>query len=94
MHNQAKEFAVRSLSQERQHDLLDELEESLDCTGHEKRRAIVKYKQPRWSELLNHKQRHERHVRAMLLRNRVHDSEFSKALNLAKRFDERLHKED
>ena len=77
----SRHFRVKQLSRERQDDLMEELEEKLRLHWPRKGRTVVKFMQPRSGELLYHKQRHERHVRSVLLKNSNHDFSFNAHIN-------------
>lgn len=64
------------LSSERCDEYTAELEDRLRLHWPRKGRTDVKFQQPRKGELLQHKQRHNRHVRAVVLRSKAQQETF------------------
>lgn len=79
-----RESEMESLCSERCEDYTEELEERLRLHWPRKGRTDVKFQQPRAGELLQHQQRHDRHVRAFQLKNTHQGQQFQRKLGKVK----------
>eukprot|EP00941_MAST-03F_sp_MAST-3F-sp1_P006034 g6034.t1 len=78
-----READSKTQCEERQEDLTDELEERLRKHWPRKGRTEVQYNQPRRGELENHLEKQQRHARALLIKNKRHETKFMKELDEA-----------
>ena len=76
----AREKKMSALFEERKGDLTFELEERLRTHWPRKGRTDVGFQQPRIGELIAHRQRHERQVRAVKLKLRAQDERYTDLL--------------
>ena len=76
----AREKKMSTLFEERKGDLTFELEERLRTHWPRKGRTDVGFQQPRIGELIAHRQRHERQVRAVKLKLRAQDERYADLL--------------
>ncbi|GBG27268.1 Coiled-coil domain-containing protein 180 [Hondaea fermentalgiana] len=74
----SRKAEMDKLCVERCEDYTEELEERLRLHWPRKGRTDVKFQQPRAGELLQHQQRHDRHVRAVQMKNKYQGQQFAR----------------